>query len=122
MKLDIEKWNEVRKQLEANIKAMKHSIRRVEKPIMTYQQIGVHEEGSWKGRPKYDFRPTGDMYRGGTSNEYYSLEDMKKRATSLYALRAALRDKVHCETWTKEDLLEQVLPSYSIPDDEEKAA
>lgn len=123
MKLDIKKWNEMRLKLETDIKATKHTIRKVEKPVMEYRKVGVHEDGRMIGMPKYDYVPTGATYRGGTSDEWSSLKGDKFEATALYALRAALRNKEHCKSWTKEDIIERFTGcSDLLINDEEKAA
>jgi hypothetical protein len=114
MKLDIKKWNELRKELEAKIKATKHSIRYLEKPVMVWGKVGVHEEGRRKGQDKWDFVPSDKVYRGGTSNEYISLEEMKQKVTCLYAVRAAYRNRLHCSKWTIEEVKEIFLPLYSF--------
>ena len=117
MKLDIKKWNEVRKQLEAHIKATKHSIRKEDKPVLTWQQIGLWETGRAAGLPRYDMVPNGQTYRGGSDDEYSSLKNMKWDATTLYAVRAACRGRQHCADWTIEDAKEKILPNYALPED-----
>jgi hypothetical protein len=59
------------------------------------------------------------MYRGGTSDEYDSMRNMKWDATSLYAVRAACRGKQHCPEWSIEDAKERILPQYALPSEKE---
>ena len=114
MKLDINKWNEVRKKVEAEIKAMKNTIRRVDKTVYDWKP---KKDGSGG----YEKVPTGATYRGGTYEEYSELGGMKWNATTLYAVRAAMRNKQHCPDWTIEDAIAKILPEYSLPAEETKA-
>ena len=120
MKLDRQKWNEARLKLEAEIKNTKHSIRREVKFVQVWGQVGVYEDGRFKGMPKYDFVPTEQTYRGGTSEEYSLLYSAKEEVTLLYALRAALRNKVHCKGVEQEDAL-KLLAQFALPAIEEVA-
>lgn len=122
MKFNLKLWNEMRLELEAQIKATKNSIRRIEKPVMGWMKIGIHTEGRDAGKDKFGYAPTGSMYRGGTCDEYFSLGNAKAGATGLYALRAALRNKEHSKSIAKEDIIAQQLQHFTLPDDEEKAA
>lgn len=122
MKFNLKLWNEMRLRLEAEIRATKHSIRKIDKPRCSFQKVGVHETGPLAGRDKYDFVPTSNTYRGGTCDEYYSLGNAKAGVTGLYALRAALRNKEHSKSIAKEDIIAQQLQHFTLPDDEEKAA
>jgi hypothetical protein len=90
MKLDIKKWNEVRKELE---KALKES----------------------KTRQRESMQP---RWRGGIDDREKA--NMKWSATTLYAVRAACRGKQHCEEWTIEDAKDKILPQYALPKEEEK--
>jgi hypothetical protein len=108
MRLDIKKWNEARKELEVRIKAMKHNIRRVDKPIVEFRR---QEDGRYKAIP------TGATYRGGDDAEFYSLGVMKCEATVLYALRAACRGKQHCAELTVEDAKARILPQYALSEE-----
>lgn len=89
MKLDIKKWNEARKELEAAIKDSKDRQRETMQP-------------RWRHGP-----------------DDYKKSNMKRDATELYALRAALRGEQHCESWPIEEALE-LLPEYSLPVEEKQ--
>ena len=90
MKLDIKKWNEVRRELE---KAIKDS----------------------KIRQRESMQP---RWRHGPDD--WEKKNMKWDATTLYAVRAACRGKQHCAEWTIEDAKDKILPQYAAPTDEEK--
>ncbi len=92
MKLDKKKWNEIRKELEQKIKESK--IRQRE----TMQPRWRHGPDDWEKI------------------------NMKFDATTLYAVRAAVRGKQHCEQWPIQDALDKILPQYALPAEEEKPA
>lgn len=43
---------------------------------------------------------------------------MKYDATTLYAVRAAVRGKQHCEDWPIQDAIDKILPQYLSPEEE----
>lgn len=90
MKLDKAKWNEIRKELEKSIK-------------------------EYKARQRESFQP---RWKHGPDD--WQMQTMKWNATTLYAVRAACRNKQHCEAWTKEDAIDKILPQYALPAEEEK--
>lgn len=88
MKLNRQKWNEVRKELEKSIK-------------------------EFKSRQRESYQP---RWRGGPDD--WTMKSMKWDATTLYAVRAAVRGKQHCAEWTVEDAIEKILPQYAAPVEE----
>lgn len=90
MKLDKKQWNEIRKEVEKSIKEAK-----------------VRQRESLQPR-----------WRHGPDD--WDLKQKKWDATTLYAVRAAVRGKQHCETWTIQDALDKILPQYALPKEEEK--
>lgn len=90
MKLDIKKWNAVRKELEAAIKDSKERQRESMQP-------------RW--------------YHGRDDQDKIT---MKWDATTLYAVRAACRNKQHCANWTIEEAKEKILPQYAEIAEEKK--
>lgn len=91
MKLDKQKWNDLRKELEKNIKEFKSRQRESLQP-------------RWKHGP-----------------DDWEMKNMKFDATTLYAVRAAVRGKQHCEGWPIQDALDKILPQYSLPEEEKPA-
>lgn len=90
MKLDKKQWDEIRKEVEKSIKEAK--IRKRE----SFQPRWKHGPDDWE------------------------LKNKKWDATTLYAVRAALRGKQHCETWPIQDALDKIFPQYALPAEEEK--
>lgn len=113
MKLDLEKWNTVRKDMEEQIKALKHAIRKEDKDAMEYKCTGVEN-----GMRVYGWVKTGRTYRGGSWEEYRDLKELKEKSTALYCLRAALRNREHIPGMDRDEAL-ALLPEYEIA---EKAA
>lgn len=64
----------------------------------------------FKSRRTESGQPHWDEFDGG------ALKNMKWDATTLYAVRAACRNRQHCAGWTIEDAKEIILPQYSIPE------
>lgn len=124
MKFDKAKWNEIRKAQEKNIKELKHSIRKVEKPIMQYVRV---ELGDKEGSYRYDLLPTGATYRGGTFQEYGTLRETKRHLTCMYAFRAHLRGKDAVKIYNlkyeeeKNKIVEKLLVDFSIAEEKEAA-
>lgn len=88
MKLDKKKWNEIRKEVEKNIK--EHKVRQRES-----------HQPRWRHGP-----------------DDHALSNMKWDATTLYAVRAAVRGKQHCATWPVQDAIDKILPQYALPEEE----
>ena len=88
MKLDIKKWNKIRKELEKNIKEYKSR---------KYESM----------QPRWNHGP-----------DDWEIGKMKWSATTLYAVRAAMCGIQHCEDWTIEDVKDKILPQYSLPQEE----
>lgn len=101
MKLDIKKWNADRKQLEAEIKALKIVIK-----------TGVKKGRRWDNATS---SIVDCEYVGGTWTEYKDLHNMKHMATSLYTIRAALRNKLHTPSAVMEDALKEA-EKYALPE------
>lgn len=87
MKLDIKKWNEVRKELEKAIKDSKQRQRESHQP-------------RWRHGP-----------------DDWDKKNMKWDATTLYAVRAACRNKQHCEEWPIQEAIDKILPQYAAPEE-----
>lgn len=83
MKLDKQKWNAIRKELEEKIK-------------------------EYKTRRRESLQP---RWRHGPDD--WEMTNMKFDATTLYAVRAAVRGKQHCEQWPIQDAIDKILPQYA---------
>ncbi len=87
-KLDKQKWDAIRKEVEKSIKEA-------------------------KTRQRESFQP-----RWNHGPDDWALKNSKWDATTLYAVRAALRGKQHCEAWPIQDALDKILPQYLLPEEE----
>lgn len=86
MKIDLKKWNERRLKVEAEIKELDRSIR-----------LGGGRMGlSWnKDTRKYEPKMIQYGPGQGTCGDWEKLHALQHEATSLYATRALLRNKLH---------------------------
>lgn len=83
MKIDVEKWNKDRVQVEAEIKALKHLIRK-EPRVLKFWAV---EDGAYT---TYEVTQP-----HGTDKDFSDLACLRQKATSLYQIRAHLRGKQH---------------------------
>lgn len=88
MKINIQKWNQKRQEIEAQIKSLKTSIREGgERPIV----VARYDGGRWIQEEKMQRFGPGR----GTFEDHKRLEALKLCATGLYTLRAHLRGRQH---------------------------
>ena len=74
-----------------------------------------------KNIKEYKGRRTESMQPRWGSFDDVALRDMKWEATTLYAVRAAVRGIQHCPSWTIQDAIDRILPQFLVPTEEKPA-